>query len=385
AYLCKMYVWQGRLAGTFISLDRLMNYEDAASLGSMELALTDEKDTVWATVGETETSQTLGEVYVYDTDKNTITISHRLRDDLGRIYLKTSFDSLTGEMNWGVVAVFGIILWTILFCVILTRTIKNEILSPMQSLQKDMAYIEQGNYDFRITKNFRNREFDNLRTAFNSMLDEIVGLKISRYEKQVELSDSELRSIRFQIRPHFFLNALTTISSLSLQGKNEEIAKYIEALSKNVRYMFKSGLHTVELDEELKHVENYFEMQELKYPGSVFYFISVEDSLRSWQIPQMLIHTIIENEYKYAVSMDDNLSIFINITQVTKEGEDLLCIEIEDDGKGYPEQILKDWSNESSRSQDGSRVGLLALHRMLALMYERNDLFEIENIDPHGA
>ena len=384
-YIYKLYVWQGRLAGAFISLDRFMNYDEASKEESLSLVLTDSQGVVRDTLGSDESEQSLMESYKASKDKNTITLSHNLRDDIGTVYLKTSFNGLSGQMNWGVFAVFGIILWTILFCIILTRSVNNEILSPMQSLQEDMAYIEQGNYDYRITRDFGNKEFDNLRTAFNSMLDEIVGLKISRYEKQLELSDSELRSIRFQIRPHFFLNALTTISSLSLQGKNEEIAKYIEALSKNVRYMFKSGLHTVELEEELKHVENYFEMQELKYPGSVFYFISVDDSLKKWQIPQMLIHTIIENEYKYAVSMDKNLSIFINIYTEDHEGENILCIEIEDDGKGYPAATLDAWKDNSLETEDGSRVGLWALRKMLKLMYERDGLFEIENITPHGA
>ena len=63
-------------------------------------------------------------------------------------------------------------------------------------------------------------------------------------------------------------------------------------------------------------------MQELKYPGSVFHFILSEESLAHWKVPQMVIHTIVENEYKYAVSMDYTLSIFIHVSQVELEAED---------------------------------------------------------------
>ena len=62
----------------------------------------------------------------------------------------------------------------------------------------------------------------------------------------------ELRSIKLQIRPHFFLNALTTISSLSRQKKFSEINNYITSLSKNIRYMFRAGFHTVSVKEEVK-------------------------------------------------------------------------------------------------------------------------------------
>lgn len=93
---------------------------------------------------------------------------------------------------------------------------------------------------------------------------------------------------RLQIRPHFFLNAMTTISSLSQREKNREIQRYIDALSKNIRYMFQSGLHTVTLGEEIRHIENYFEMQELNYPDCVFYYIDIPKELEMWKIPQML-------------------------------------------------------------------------------------------------
>ena len=73
---------------------------------------------------------------------------------------------------------------------------------------------------------------------------------------------------------------MSTIVGLSRSGKNAEIETYINALSKNIRYMFASGLHTVPLQEEIRHVENYFEMQELKYPDGVLYFVDMDESVR---------------------------------------------------------------------------------------------------------
>ena len=54
----------------------------------------------------------------------------------------------------------------------------------------------------------------------------------------------------------------------------------MDALSRNIRYMFKSGLHTVPVEEEIRHIENYFEMQECKYPGCIFHFIDLPQALR---------------------------------------------------------------------------------------------------------
>ena len=192
--------------------------------------------------------------------------------------------------------------------------------------------------------------------------------------------------MKLQIRPHFFLNAMTTISSLSQQGKNKEIENYISALSKNIRYMFRAGLHTVSLQEEVTHVENYFEMQELKYPGCVFYYIDIDPEVREWKIPQMIIHTIIENEYKYAVNINQMLTILIKASKADVNGEEMLYLEVEDDGAGYPKEVLHFFENqENTISKTGERVGLKSVKRMMELMYEREGLFTISNIEPHGC
>ena len=179
---------------------------------------------------------------------------------------------------------------------------------------------------------------------------------------------------------------MTTISSLSQQGKNKEIESYISALSKNIRYMFRAGLHTVSLQEEVTHVENYFEMQELKYPGCVFYYIDINPEVREWKIPQMIIHTIIENEYKYAVNINQMLTILIKASKADVNGEEMLYVEVEDDGAGYPKEVLQFFENqENTISKTGERVGLKSVKRMMELMYEREGLFTISNIEPHGC
>mgnify|MGYP002240575675 CR=1 FL=1 len=74
---------------------------------------------------------------------------------------------------------------------------------------------------------------------------------------------------------------MTTISSLSMQGQNDSIKRYVEVLSKNIRYMFKSGMHTVPLSEEMQNVQYYYEMQELRYPGSVFIMANITRRMKT--------------------------------------------------------------------------------------------------------
>ena len=386
-YLYKIYVWQGEAAAVFISVRSFLGNTNTGDFSNTALVLYDsETGTVWGNYGELP-----GELRAGDSIESIEVYSpmgddYILRADNYHIkaFVGKEFDF--NLLKYDVWVMLAMILILSGFTVFMIRHLRKSIIKPVGTLRKDMERIQFGDYELRINDELGSREFNLLKNTFNKLMDEILGLKIQTYEKQITLQEAELKSIKLQIRPHFFLNAMTTISSLSQQGKNEEIRNYIDSLSKNIRYMFRSGLHTVSLDEEIRHVENYFEMQELKYPGCVFFFIDVAEETRSWKIPQMLIHTVIENEYKYAVDVNSMLTILIKAELINKDGEEILKVEIEDDGQGYPEKTLKDFKDGSIHdSGDGSRVGLWSIKRILEIMYERNDLFEISNISPHGC
>ena len=100
----------------------------------------------------------------------------------------------------------------------------------------------------------------------------------------------------------------------------------------------------------------------------------------------MVIQTFVENEYKYALSVDDVLTILIHVSLETLRGEEMLLIRIEDDGKGYPQDVLQYMNgNAPHPANDGERIGLWGIRRMMALMYEREDLIQLANIEPHGC
>lgn len=312
-------------------------------------------------------------------------VSHRLGEE--DFYLYGRQETLDFSNQSGhVVLLFVIILGLLAFDLYYGRRTRQELLVPMEKMTRDIRRIQQGQLELRISTESDSIEFRTLVDAFNRLVDEIIHLKIESYEKQLALLDTEQKYTRLQIKPHFFLNAMSTIVGLNRAGKSKAIETYINALSKNIRYMFASGLHTVPLQEEIRHVENYFEMQELKYHDGVLYFVDVAEDVTDWPIPQMLIHTLVENEYKYAVTAGRQTMVLIKVEKVQWQQEEMLCIQVEDDGKGYPQEVMDTINNgaEATR-QDGTRVGLASIRRLLELMYDREHLFVLSNVEPHGA
>lgn len=269
---------------------------------------------------------------------------------------------------------------------ILLRYIYCEIHRPLDHLMQTIQEIEDGDYKQRVEEDYHTRELQRLTQAFNRMMNVIVNLRIRAYDEKIQLMDTQMKYFQMQLKPHFFLNALTTIYSMSYQGRNEDIRTYIDALTKTVRYMFKGGLRLVPLKEETQNLENYFEMQQLRYPDCVFWYFDMEEEAMSWKIPQMLLHTFVENKYKYAVKIDNVLSILIQAKVLLKEGEEMLYIRVEDDGVGFPEQVMQYINFESeSPSREGHHVGLWNIKRTMEVLYQKKELIHLSNLETGGC
>lgn len=385
AYLYKILVWNQRAVAAFVSADTLLATIPDVQINNCSFLLTDSNSGVWGYSGHKNFDERIEIPLTALPSKHMMVNQVSVMDGQIILYAFEKKSDAFGSLRGSAVLLLCVISLLGVFDFVFSGIVKKDLILPMNRMREDMKYIEEGEYGLRVKEMGDNQEFSMLAQSFNKLMDEILNLRIQFYEKKLELSDAEQKYIRLQIRPHFFLNALTTIASLSFQGKNKDIDVYINALSKNIRYMFSSGLHTVPVKEEIYHVKNYFEMQELKYPGCVFYYIDMPEELETWKIPQMMIHTLVENEYKYAVSVDESLMILIKVSMETVFGEKMLMIEVEDDGPGYPLDVLEYINQDTGKKQDGTQVGLWSIKRLLELMYDRKGLLKIENVEPHGA
>ena len=278
---------------------------------------------------------------------------------------------------------------TLLLVLVMTLYLYREYNLPIASLEQVTRSIEKGNFKSRASLSCRNGELQHLASSFNSMLDMIMQLRIEKYENIIQRQNVELKYYNMQIRPHFYLNALSSMQSMCLRGENQRISEYIMALSKNIRYIFNAGFKLVPLREELEHIDDYIRCQEILLPGCVFSYIEVTPPSGDWMVPQMMVHTFVENVYKHVVSADSIVTLMVR-SEIVPDPDNpeakLLCLTIEDDGEGFPVEILEALKEGNSDSPVlRNCVGLMNVKMTLSLMYGRNDLLSIESNVPSGS
>lgn len=266
-------------------------------------------------------------------------------------------------------------------------SISHYIVNPINRLLYGMHHVAQGKFNYQIEEDAGTLEFNELNQSFNQMVKEIVDLRISSYEQKIKDSERRIKLLRMQIKPHFFLNSITTIRSMTYQDRTEEIRLYLDSLSDHIRYMLRVNSSEVMLKEELSHIENYLHMQEIKFTNSVAYYIGCNDELKYKKIGHLILFTIIENAFKFAMNLYDTLILLIQCELVEEERFFGYRVIIEDNGTGFPAEQLEKFriGNEVEEKQDGKHIGLSNIKKTLELQYGRKDLLRLSNVEPHGA
>jgi len=141
---------------------------------------------------------------------------------------------------------------------------------------------------------------------------------------------SELRSLRYQVNPHFLFNTLNSLSALVMTGKGQAAEQMIQTLSTFYRRSL-AGDPTgdVALDQEIALQRLYLEIEAVRFPERLRTRFDIPAALADARMPGMILQPLIENSVKYAVSATTRS---VTLTVSAREEYGCLVIEVADDG-----------------------------------------------------
>lgn len=263
--------------------------------------------------------------------------------------------------------------------ILIARYLKNRVISPIQRFSKNLRKINENNERIDL-ESISIKELEEVNTQFKDLFNEIKKLKINIYEQEIEKKKIEMDFMKLQIKPHFYINCLTTIYNMAELHLYEEIKEMALSTTKYFRYLFQVNQDFVVLEKELDHVHDYLSIQKLLH-GHLFHFESfIEPGLEKAKIPPLLLQTFIENSVKYAVSIDDDSKINLEIKKLIKNNKDLMKITIKDNGPGFPPEILNKLQNRIPLSnEEGKQIGINNVIQRLQQHFDGESSVEFSN------
>ncbi len=160
-------------------------------------------------------------------------------------------------------------------------------------------------------------------------------------------SEAQLRALRAQINPHFLFNALTSIGYLINTSPPLALETLLK-LTKLLRGVLRSTSEFVTLDEEIKIIETYLEIEKVRFEERLRYKIDIPSELRQARIPAFLWQPLVENAIKHGIAPLKNggeVIISAKIETDENKGFDKLCLIVSDSGAGVNDIELKTRKN----------------------------------------
>lgn len=275
----------------------------------------------------------------------------------------------------------------VVLVVLLLIMLRRDVAVPTNALLRANHALAEGDTGYRLdAATASSSEFKVLYDSFNEMAEQIVQLRIQAYDLKIQEEKNKLTMLRAQIRPHSFLNAITTISNMTYMNKPEEIRSYISSFAKFIRYMLNVSASWTTVEEESQQIVNYLKMQQNRFPESVTFVVDCPAELAQKRIPFLMLYTLVENSIKHAMSLYEPMDITIRCRRVETGDFRGICLTEEDNGVGFPQDVLDKLQDASTNVLNTKEhLGLSNVRYTMHLVYGRDDLLRVSNREGGGA
>lgn len=182
------------------------------------------------------------------------------------------------------------------------------------------------------------QEVEVISRQFNRMLERL-GDSMEKEKKAIERQKSaEIAALEAQINPHFIYNTLDTINWMAIDRDEYEISSSINALAAILRYGINQSNEIVTVRQEEEWLKQYLFLQQTRLKNTFVCEIHVDAQVKEYHIHKLLLQPFVENAILHGFEGIDRTHRLL--VQIQRE-EDHLKIEIYDNGKGIPKQLVE--------------------------------------------
>lgn len=264
----------------------------------------------------------------------------------------------SNKIGWATAVIASIIGFVAL---VFSFIISGSITKPLLQLKKMMVKWTTGTRDFDET--FEQDEVGAIGESFKRMTSVNEELSEKLLHSELKERDAELRALQAQIKPHFLYNTLDSIYWMATLQNNHEVAQMAVSLSESFKLSLNKGKETIPLYKELKHVEHYMTIQNIRYNNRFRYMEDVDPAIMGMEILKLLLQPLVENAIYHGLEPKVGEGT-IRLTG-RKEG-DFLLFTVEDDGVGI---------EDMAKTEQG--YGLRNVKERITLFYGESSSFRI--------
>jgi two-component system sensor histidine kinase YesM len=248
---------------------------------------------------------------------------------------------------------------------------------PVVKLVRLMRKLEAGDFEYKVPLSARQDEIGWLYRGFGSMIRKIEILIEEASRSERNKKELEFQVLSHQINPHFLYNTLESIRWKAENHGRSDIGEMVSALGNLLRLSLNQGKDITTLAREIEQVKAYVQIEQARMgkPLRVLYFFDEETLALPFM--RLLLQPLLENAIQHSIR--DNFEKGKVILSGRIDGSDIV-IEIADNGRGIPPEVLTQLDKDMENRTGGRRrgVGLRNVNERLKLYFGNSYKIQIE-------
>ncbi len=298
-----------------------------------------------------------------------------------------------------IIVTFAILIMSITMFQAYSQRITQNIEITLDCLQK----VEAGDLSARIVPDIETEEIVNLQSGINSMIttikqrtdellhatEEKIAIEKKLLQEEIQHKEAEINFLQSQINPHFLYNTLECMNSIGALHEVPEIQEIAMSLSSLFRYSI-SGRKFVTLEEELRSVEDYLNIQRIRFLDRFTISLNYDSNVLKTKIIKFILQPIIENSIFHGLEPKVGKGeLKVNCSQ----NSSFLDISVEDNGTGIEKETLDKLNSSLAESIPGKplpagekrSIGLYNIQNRIKLVYGNYYGLKIESEKDRGT
>ena len=258
----------------------------------------------------------------------------------------------------------------------LNRSVQRNIVRPMVELAEDSRRIGENDFTGPDTHAEGGDEIASLVRAFCTMKASTRGsieALTEKHKMEKQLDEVRLQMLKNQINPHFLFNTLNMIASTAQIEDAATTEKMIHALSRLFRYNLKSTDSVMPLERELKVVQDYMYLQQMRFGQRIRYDTDCNQDTLEVLVPSFALQPLVENAIIHGISpKGQGGRIHVRSWMEGRR----IWISVADTGRGMARERLEEIRRALARGEEkATGVGVGNIYRRVHGMYQDGEIF----------
>ncbi len=203
---------------------------------------------------------------------------------------------------------------SLLVMIFVNQIVSRQISLPLNRLNRSIKRMEGGDVVPEDIYVGGSEEVEHLGRTLRSSMTRINQLMEDIVVEQEEKRKSEMDALQSQINPHFLYNTLDSIVWMIEGEHNKDAVFMVTQLASLFRISLSRGKNIIPLAQELKHAENYMNIQKVRYKNNFSVVFDIDEKIKDYLSVKLIIQPILENAIYYGVGdmdPDDDAEIRI--------------------------------------------------------------------------